>query len=139
MNELKSYNHLKYFIVFAKIQGLFLHRSVRKNLVTPIHENNYIFKKTSVNVLHLVYCIFVFLCYNSINILNFLFDMNDLNISSNLSKKNATISFKFEAFNLGLVFKLASVINFSILLAFFFFYTSLKSGFYKISVSYEFL
>jgi hypothetical protein len=63
----------------------------------------------------------------------------NLNSSSNLSKQNATISFKFEAFNLSLVFKLASVINFSILLAFFFFYTSLKSGFYKISVSYEFL
>jgi hypothetical protein len=65
--------------------------------------------------------------------------MNDLSSSSNLSKQNATLNFKFEVFNLGLVFKFASVINFSILLAVFFFCTSLKSGFYKICVSYEFL
>ena len=158
MNEVKSLRHFKYFILIAKIQGLFLHRNLKKNLVNPVKNDNNrltqysfedffsaknIHEKTRINRFHLVYCIFAFLFYNSLNILSFYINLTDSNSeisvnSSDSSMRNETTSYNFKI-NFNFFFKLASVLNFSILLVCFFIFTLLKDGFYKCLVRNEYL
>ena len=165
MNEFKLINILKCFIKIAKFQGIFLHRSfkIKTNQVASKTGGSYkiqeieefegfllendIHRRTSISKLHFIFCIFVQLILFSSELYGFYLDL--LKKSTNEYKadvQNGTFTSTDENYATNIysliLLKISSLMAplvSSFIIFYFFLFSSLKTGFYKVLISFEFI